>query len=116
MDHGSVPSPAVAARAATKMRTGRMEGWVRIVETVIVSVRRAMRKKKATESRRWREVLALQDGMVAEGIMPGGNSFNALIEACSKGGQVNYTDLTAWQKEELDELVTRHQARLDEQA
>lgn len=39
-------------------------------------------------ARRWREALGLRDRMVAEGIKPDGYSFNALIEACSKGGQV----------------------------
>ena len=39
---------------------------------------------------RWREALGLRDRMVAEGIKPDGYSFNALIEACSKGGQVNH--------------------------
>lgn len=39
--------------------------------------------------RRWREALGLRDRMVAEGIKLDGYSFSALIEACSKGGQVN---------------------------
>lgn len=38
---------------------------------------------------RWREALGLRDRMVAEGIKLDGYSFNALIEACSKGGQVH---------------------------
>lgn len=39
---------------------------------------------------RWREALGLRDRMLAEGIKLDGYSFNALIEACSKGGQVRF--------------------------
>lgn len=47
-------------------------------------------KYRASCAGRWREALGLRDRMLAEGIKLDGYSFNALIEACSKGGQVSH--------------------------
>lgn len=38
---------------------------------------------------RWREALALRDRMLSEGVRLDGYTFSALIEACSKGGNVS---------------------------
>lgn len=68
-----------------RMRSADFVPWFHVVPASLTAV--------ALARIRWREALSLRDKMLADGCRADSYTFSALIEACSKAGQVGSSPL-----------------------